>query len=179
MANTYTLIEAKALSSAVNSITFSSIPQTYTSLILKVSIRGTSGSYFTQGVRVTLNGITTGYTTKSLLNVGANSTISGTNPYTTNASVSIFGNNAASTANTFNNAEIYIPNYAGSNDKHFLTDTVTASNSNGGYDNQSGIMASSLSSSTAAITSITLTAQSGEGDFAINSSFDLYGIKNS
>ena len=178
MANTYTLIEAKTLGSAVNSITFSSIPQTYTDLVLKTSIRGTSGSYFTQACRVTFNSSTSGYTTITLLNVGSNNVISGTNPYTSAASVSIFANNAASTTSTFNNSEIYIPNYAGSNNKSFSSDTAVETNSNGSYNVQSGIIAGLLSN-TAAITSITLTAQSGEGDFATNSTFYLYGIKNS
>ena len=179
MAKTYTLIEAKTLASAVNSITFSSIPQTYTDLILKTSIRGTSGSYFTQAVRVTFNSSTSGYTTITLLNVGASSVTSVTNPYSvTAASIPIFGNNAASTTTTFNNSEIYIPNYAGSNNKSFSSDTVVESNSNGLYDVQSGII-TGLLTNTAAITSITLTAQSGEGDFATNSTFYLYGIKNS
>ena len=178
MAITYALIEAKTLSNAVNSINFSSIPQNYTDLVLKTSIRGTSNSYQTQGVRVTFNGITSGYTTKTLLNVGSNSVISGTNPYTSNASVSIFGNNASSTANIFNSAELYIPNYAGSNNKIISSDTVSEMNGNAAYDIQMGIIAGLLSD-TAAITSITLTAQSGEGDFAANTTFYLYGIKNS
>ena len=153
-------------------------PLTVTDLILKTSIRGTSGSYFTQACRVTFNSSTSGYTTITLLNVGADSVISGTNPYTNAASVSIFGNNASSTANTFSNSEIYIPNYAGSNNKSFSSDTVSEMNGNADYDIQSGIIAGLLSN-TAAITSITLTAQSGEGDFATNSTFYLYGIKNS
>ena len=118
MAFTYSkLAESTVGATAVASIDFTNIPQNYTDLVLKTSIRGTSNSYQTQGVRVTFNGITSGYTTKTLLNVGSNSVISGTNPYTSNASVSIFGNNASSTANIFNSAELYIPNYAGSNNK--------------------------------------------------------------
>jgi hypothetical protein len=160
------------------SVTFSSIPQTFTDLKIVTSIRGTSNLYQTQGVRVTFNNSTSGYTTITLLNIGANTAISGTNPYTTNASVSILANNNASTSNTFNNAEIYIPNYAGSNNKSFSSDTVSEMNGNDGYDIQSGI-AAGLLSNTAAITSITLTAQSGEGDFAEFSEFCLYGISNS
>jgi hypothetical protein len=180
MANTHKLIEAKTLASAVNSITFSSIPQTYTDLKLLISARGTSASFFTQGLRLTFNSITSGYTTLILNQVGDNRTpVSSTNPYTTSAAVSQFINNAASTASTFGNTEVYIPNYTSSNDKSYSVDYTTESNSNGWYDVNSGFSAVSVASSTAAITSITFTSQSGEGDLAINSTFYLYGIKNS
>jgi hypothetical protein len=160
------------------SVTFSNIPQTFTDLKLVTSIRGTSGSYFTQGTRLTFNSSTSGYSTVVLKNIGANSAVSGFNDYgVTSASIGVFGNNAASTANTFNNAEIYIPNYTGSNNKSFSIDTVSEHNGNGGYEIQMGI-AGGLLSNTAAITSITLTPQTGEGNYAEFTELSLYGISS-
>jgi len=79
-----------------------------------------------------------------------------------------------STSNTFSNNEWYIPNYAGSASK--ISSNVNAAPNNTGS-NQYDSAVANLQSSTAAITSLTLTDSST--GFATGSSFYLYGIKNS
>jgi hypothetical protein len=158
-------------------VTFSNIPQNYTDLKVVLSTRGSSNSYFTQGIRITFNDITSGYTTKI---VGSDSVdaVSGSNPYSvTSASIGMFGNNGQSTASTFGNAEIYIPNYAGSNHKSFSMDSVTETNGSSRYNTQMYFSAGLLSNA-AAITSIKFEPQTDEGTFVANSTFTLYGVSN-
>lgn len=171
MANTYYLIEAKNLTSAASSVTFSAIPGTYTDLKLVCSVKSayTGGPYdYWQG---NFNGVTTGYTTRQI-NAYYNTTV-------TSGSGSSFGwgamngSGSGSTASTFTNTEVYIPNYAGSNYKSYSADNVTENN--GQYHELD--MYAGLWSNTAAITSIYLNAQNG--NFVADSSFYLYGIKNS
>ena len=170
MANTYTLIEAKTLSSATASITFSSIPQTYTDLKIFASARGTAAvSLGSNSLLLKLNAITTGYTSKWLY-------ASGSSPGSTSGGPDSLGtmNFANDTASTFNSAEIYIPNYTSSNAKSCSVDSVSENNSN--TVNELDLLAK-LNTTTDAITSITLTPETG--NFATHSNFYLYGIKNS
>ena len=46
-ANTYTLISSNVLASSAATVTFSSIPATYTDLVLRVSARNNDGVPFT------------------------------------------------------------------------------------------------------------------------------------
>ena len=62
MANTYTLIEAKSLNTTTASITFSSIPQTYTDLLVLVSARGDAGGQ--RDCYISFNGSTSNFTNK-------------------------------------------------------------------------------------------------------------------
>ena len=92
-----------------------------------------------------------------------------------NGSAGGFGTQSGtgSTANTFANYEAYIPNYTGSNFKSWISDSVAEDNSTGG---QSTIRAyAGLFRSTAAITSITISNDSGN-NFAQYSTFTIYGI---
>ena len=56
-ANTYTLISSNVLGSSAASVTFSSIPATYTDLVLRVSARTDADDTSL----ITFNGTTTGY----------------------------------------------------------------------------------------------------------------------
>ena len=76
------------------------------------------------------------------------------------------------TASTFGNAEIYIPNYASSNNKSVSADFVSETNA---ADAIFGLTAG-LWANTSAITSIKLTPAAA---FAQYSTATLYGIKNS
>ena len=46
MANTYTLIESQVLGSSAASVTFSAIPDTYTDLVFKFSVRSDRAATF-------------------------------------------------------------------------------------------------------------------------------------
>ena len=174
MANTYTLIEAKTLGSAQASVEFTSIPQTYTDLLLKLSIRtaGTSAvSYAFNGM--TANNTTTGYSDVHLHGNGS-SVGSFANASATSYRQSIMSNNSSGTADTFASTEIYIPNYAGSTAKSISVDSVNENNATGAY----AILSANLLSNTAAITSLQIFNLDADNLLA-NSTFYLYGISNS
>jgi hypothetical protein len=162
MANTYTLIEAKTLTTTAASVTFSSIPATYTDLKLVMSLRITTGDPNTN-LTFTPSGGT--YSDKVLF--GYSSTAG------SNSTSNIRAGQVNADANMFNNVEIYIPNYASSNTKSVSVDAVTEVN---GTTNLLSLTAG-LWSGTSAITGIVLTPVSST--YTQYSTFYLYGIKNS
>jgi hypothetical protein len=164
LANTYTLIEAKTLASAVSSVTFSSIPQTYTDLKLVCSTRLVSGNF--PDLNISFNGSTSNFTNKNILGSGASVT-SGTD-----VRVIGFTEGTSQTSSTFTNGEVYIPNYTSSNYKSFSADNVTENNATTAYSH----LVAGLWSDVSAITSITISAGA---NFDSASTFYLYGIKNS
>jgi hypothetical protein len=165
MANTYKLIEAKTLSSATASITFASIPQTYTDLKVVFSTRNTTTD---NGVLLSLNGSSANFTNVRLYGDG-----SGAYSYS-GSDLFAYIVRSDHTANTFGNTEIYIPNYTSSAFKSISIDNANEK------DNTTIEMAliSGLWSNTANITSIGI-ASTGSGTLAQYSTFYLYGIKNS
>ena len=173
MAKTYELIEAKTLSSATASIQFTSIPQTYADLLLKVSARANVSGGWTN-VMIGINGSTSNITWLGLY--GYSNTSKGSN---TNSVSRVIGNANAnsSTANLFSNNELYIPNYTSATAKSFTSDSIVASN-----DSTNPILVLDAllwnPATQAAITSLTLT-NSAPGDFVSGSTFYLYGINNS
>jgi hypothetical protein len=171
MATTYKLISSSTLSGTQSSVTFSSIPSTYTDLKLVMSARSdASGNNYGTGIKIYFNGSNSSLTYRRLYN-------SNGNPGSDNGANGLAGIIAAAgqTANTFSNGELYIPNYASSNYKSISSDAVPENN---GTTYQSQIIAT-LWSSTAAITSLTLVTESGTDNFVSGSTFYLYGIKNS
>ena len=164
MANTYTLIEAKTLGSSTASVTFTSIPQTYTDLKVVYSARSTQAS-IAVGVAFTFNASTSNFSSVVLYGDGA--TAAGFNSARYAGSVT----GSTATANTFNNTDIYIPNYTSSNYKSYSVDSVTENNATESY----AYLASGLWSDTTALTSLTLTPDNGS--FVQHSTFYLYGIK--
>jgi len=169
MANTYELIASVTANGSQTSIDFSSIPQTYTDLLVKVSIRVTAGGANYTGY-LTLNGATTSYTGRDVMGNG-----SAASSNLRNYSQIYIGevNGAASTSSTFTNKEIYIPNYAGSNYKSVSTDSVFENNATTAY----AQLEAALWSNTAAITSLSINAEAQT--LVSGSTVYLYGIKNS
>jgi hypothetical protein len=171
MANTYELIQAQTLGSSAASVTFSSIPGTYTDLKVVLSARtdtddGSSG----QWGYVNFNGASTNNSTCILFGTGSGAgSFAGSSPTPYGAYVEP----SNFTASTFSNSEVYIPNYTSSNNKSYSIDSVTENNATGAYSN----LTAGLWSSIAAITSVVFTPAGG--NFVANSTFYLYGIKNS
>ena len=165
MANTYVQIATNTVGAGgASAITFSSIPQTYTDLCIKISGRSNTAGLYGELI---FNGSTTSYTTRRL--EGDGSTV-----YSSTRTDDLVEMLAASTytASTFSSLEIYIPNYTSSNNKSFTIDFVTENNAT------SAIMAlwAGLWSNTAAITSISLDPQT-TAQFVQYSTATLYGIK--
>ena len=165
MALTCKLIETKTLGTAVASIEFTSIPQTYTDLKVVVSVRNTTTE---NGVLLSFNGSSANFTNFRLYG-------SGTAAYSFSGSdLFAYAVRSDHTASTFGNTEIYIPNYTSSAYKSISIDNTSERNS---APTEMALIAG-LWSNTANITSIGL-ASTGAGTLAVNSTFYLYGIKNS
>jgi len=167
MANTFVKIQTVTVGTAVATIDFTSIPQTYTDLKIVISARGSVAALI-ENVLISFNSTTTDFTARNLESNGVTVTSSTAVP----RYAGIF-NGSTSTASIFSNSEIYIPNYTSANYKSFSTDAVIENNAA-----SSGLLfVANLWSNTAAITSVTLTA--GSGTFSQYTSATLYGIKSS
>jgi len=165
------LIQMQTLASTASSVTFSSIPQTYTDLILMISGRDPSngGTVSNPGIKFN-NDSGSNMSMRRLYSdsPGATSTNS-------TAQVALYDwyiSGSTSTASTFGATTIYIPNYKTANAKSFSIDTTYENNASLPY---MGFTAG-LWNQTAAITTINLL---GNSTWAIGSTFSLYGISNS
>jgi hypothetical protein len=157
-----TLIERIELASAASSITFTSIPQDYTDLYLKVSLR-TTRTTTTSNFIVGFNG--TGSISRRVLSGSGSAASSDTSAYTGLVA------GANSTINVFSSSGVYIPNYTSSNQKTFSVDSVSENNATEAFQQIMGV----IWSESAAITSLTITEQLGS-DFSSYSSASLYGV---
>jgi len=163
-----TKIETVTLGSDSASITFSSIPQTYTDLMIVLSVR-TSNTEFGQSVRVRPNGSTTNGSERVLRAFNGSSVSSYTDAY---AAITDNQLGSGATANTFGSAQLYIPNYTSTTaNKSMSSEGVSETNAAGG---RLDIIAS-LWASTAAITSIVLDNSNGY-NLNTGTSATLYGI---
>jgi hypothetical protein len=165
MANTYTLISSNTVgASSVSSVTFSSIPSTYTDLILKWAGRvdGTNDQTW-----ISFNGSTSNFTNKVLYGNGSSAASTSIDRY-----LGYHDPTVTNSGSIWGNAEIYIPNYAGSTNKSLSSDSVWENNEAAAY----VALSTNLWSNTAAITSITLSPAAG--NYVQYSSFYLYGVKN-
>jgi len=168
MANTYTLISSVTVgATAVANIDLTSIPATYTDIVILGSLR-TNGNG--AGITVTVNNSTTTYSSKRLYGDGSSAA---SDSYLTSGLALAGGTDASSyTANTFSNFLLYIPNYASANYKSISSDAVSENNSSSNYMS----LNATLWSNTAAITSVKLTPD--VGSLVQYSTAYLYGISN-
>ena len=173
MANTYTLIASNTLSTSAASVTFSSIPGTYTDLVLKCSVRDdTSGTSEALG-RFWKLSADTGSTMSQTDLLGSGSAASSTRRTSQDDSLFVIDRSGA-TSNTFSNTEIYIPSYTASQNKPISIFSVDESNATAAYMRVQAL----LWRNTAALSSFEIRAYSGN-NLVSGSSFFLYGIKNS
>lgn len=162
---------------STGAVDFTSIPSTYTDLCIKWTTRTTNSNLF--GVDfIYFNGSQTSYTPARVIE----GTGSGRSSYTQStdygANLDSIGNSA--TANTFSNNEMYIPNYAASNNKSFSIDAVGENNGTTAYSQ----LIAGLWSSSSAINRITFSTSStsltGQPSvfYMQYSTFYVYGVKN-
>ena len=166
---TYIKIASNTVGSGgVASVTFSSIPSTYTDLVIKSSARSDRNTGNASDVKIEFNATATTYTIRALYGDGVTNVAS--------ASIAYVGSipQATDTASTFGNQETYIPNYTSSNQKSYSTDIVEEQNT--GATPVYAFMSAGLWNGTSAISSIKLSLVSG--NFVQYSTFTLYGISN-
>lgn len=165
MAQAFTLIQRQVLASNASSVQFTNIPQTYTDLKLVISARNTDTGNF-GNILVSINGSSSSYVNQYLQGNG-----SGLGSGQVAQMVGDM-NTTTSTTDTFNNIEVYFPNYAGSTQKQFSADSVAETNAATAY----LMLMANTWNVTDAITSLTITNRTGGVSFVTNSTFTLYGI---
>jgi hypothetical protein len=169
MATTYEKIQSTTLGSAAATITFSSIPATYTDLRIVASLTGTGTGYANSPSRIRFNSDTgSNYSYTYIRGDGSVASSS----RTTNASYG-FGFQSGSISGSqpiFYSCDIF--SYAGSTNKTFLVET--GAEMNGIYDWYVYRLVN-LWRNTSAITSIELSSPNGD-NLAVGSNATLYGI---
>lgn len=153
------LISATTLSTSAASVTIA-VPSGYTDLRLVISARLLSSGNV--GGSIQMNGV----------NSNAPLTLLATGSGVSSEVNNLTGlhNSSSYTANTFSNAEIYIPNYLSNTNKYYSYDGTTENNATASYMG----MSAGVVPTTSPVTSITIVAA---GDYYVTgSSFTLYGI---
>lgn len=165
MANTYELLTSATVTSAQASIEFTSIPQTYTDLILVCSTRVDTASGVVASLKVQCNG--TDITGRRLGAEGS--------PFAaySDTGSSAYTDTAGATASTFNNTQFYIPNYASTSAyKSISIDSVAENNATA-----AGLsLIAGIYSSNTAISSLKILNASY--NLLTYSTAYLYGVKN-
>jgi hypothetical protein len=170
MSSTYTPIATTTLGSNASSFTFSSIPSTYTDLVVSLSARAVDIGADFANYNYQFNGDTgTNYSITVLSGDGSTAS-----SYRNSNATQINAGYLSATANTFSAHIINIQNYANTN-----TFKASISRNNFGRIDASRLRTANAAvgswRSTSAITSITFNASSG-GFFA-GTTATLYGIK--
>lgn len=173
---TYVAIAKTVLTGTQSIITFSSIPSTYTDLLLKISARTNTASPIFETIFLELNGVATATYSQTMIRGNSSTAASNTNSGQTRWNY-LYTSSSGATSNTFSNVEIYFPSYTSSLNKIVSSNSVSENNSSSA-DQASINSVSHLWSNTNVINQIKLT-RSSTGDFIAGSRFDLYGISKS
>ena len=171
MATTYTLISSVTVGSGgAADIEFTSIPATYTDLVVLTSLRGTTSAVSVSG-QLRFNSSTSGYGLKYLQGSGS---AASSGDFSATTSLIYLGDipAATGTTSTFANVLVYVPNYAGSNNKSISVDGVEERNNAAAY----ATLVAAKWDNASAITSVKLYPSSG--NWVQYSTAYLYGISN-
>lgn len=176
MPKTYVNISSTTLGSNQSTVTLSSIPSTYTDLVVLISARSSfTGANF-DNCYVRYNGDTaTNYSDTVLYAQSSTSSSARSSNATRQFNAGYFAiPTAGSTASAFSNMELYLPNYTVSANKPLYHRLATMQSDSS---TQYASADAGLWRNTATISSITFSL--GFENFVTGSSFYLYGIKNS
>jgi hypothetical protein len=170
MANTYEKIQTVLVGSGGSStVEFTSIPQTYNDLLLKISSRN-DDSNVAGNMLVIFNSSSSTF---------SNSYLQASGSGTGNGNVArMIGDmdTAAEQSGIFNNIDVYIPNYSSSSyPKTFFAEATTESVNTDAYK----MLTSNRWDTNSAITSITIENRTSGKVFVQHTRMVLYGIKNS
>lgn len=167
MASTYVPISTTTLASTASSVSFNSIPSTYTDLVAVITAKSGSSNY--EDMKMQINSDTgNSYSTTTLAGYSTSSVES---LRYSNQSTSILVDadaNVSKTANYFQPRIIHLMNY--SNSTTYKTWLVRGNNTETGVEAMVGLWRS-----TSAITDLTFTLTANS--FSIGCTFTLYGIK--
>ena len=172
MASSRRLITSTTLSSSASSVTFSSIPSTYTDLCIKGSVR-TDRVNTVDLIDMLINSNSSSVYSYTFLSGNGTSATSGSGSSGT-IGYGPWVDADSSTSSTFGSFEIYIPSYTASQNKPYSIFPVTENNATYGLTRP----VAGLFSSTTAISSISFTSNAAN-NFLAGSTFQLYGILNS
>jgi hypothetical protein len=149
-------------------IDFTSIPSTYTDLLVRLSLRTNVSGAIWDDVSLSING-----STASFSGIWVQGTGSGVgNGFPSPGNVVATVNGSTATSSTFASVDLYLPNYASSNNKSWSTDSVTENNATAAF----AMLWAGLRSNTAAVTSLSFAPVNGTL-FTQYSTASLYGIK--
>lgn len=173
MANTYTLI-ATGTPTSGTSFSFTSIPQTYTDLVVLGSVKN-SGTGTVAVEYIQFNSDTaTNYSRTTARGTGTTAISQRNSNGDVNDGLGYVMGNGATVANTFSSFEFYIPNYTITGTKQQYIFSVADFNTS---TNNEIWASASYYRGTSAISTITFFSYSLS--FVTGTSFYLYGIKNS
>ena len=158
------LIQTITLTSAQANIEFTSIPQTFTDLVVLASAR-TALSQVSGVFSVNINDGLATQTWRRLQ--GDGSAVASTNGSADSRAGAI--NGSTSTANTFNNHSLYFPNYTGNSVKIYSADSVVENNATSSIQ----VLYALSRDTTAPITTL---AFSANDNLVAGSTISLYGI---
>ncbi len=174
MANTYQIIARTTVGSGgAANIEFTSIPNIYTDLLVKISHRSSRTGFTVSdtGLQFNSDTVASNYTSRRLFSDGSGAA---SDSITHSSGYWGYSSAANATANTFTNTEIYIPNYTSSNAKSYSIDSAQENNVSAAY----AFFIAGIWTGTAAITTIKL-FDANSANFVQYSTATLYGIKNS
>jgi len=159
-------------------IEFTSIPQTYTDLLVRLSTRVNETGQIRSYVRWRFNDSAAGYS-YTWGYAYDNNVTNGVSDINLSAAHIYITNGPDSTGSTFGNTDLYIPDYTNANNKSHIVDGVTENNNTTTYMVSTS---ASMWANTAAINKIVLQPNpfgGGTIKFVEHSTATLYGISKS